>query len=203
MPDHSYGAHDGEETPVDGVLPPAPEATEKERLQALLDESDREKGQFRALAQRAQANLINYRKRAEEERQELVGNAGAQLILRVLPVLDDVERALAHAANDAPQSETDWLEGFRLIERKLQGILAAEGLQRIEAEDAVFNPFEHEVVGQFDVVGRREGEILEVARQGYRINGKVLRPAQVVVQSGKTNTPDPENSYQANQGKEA
>ncbi len=203
MPDRSYGAHDGEETPVDGVLPPAPEATEKERLQALLEESDREKAQFRALAQRAQADLINYRKRAEEERQELVGNAGAQLILRILPVLDDVERALAHAANDAPQSETGWLVGFRLIERKLQGILAAEGLQRIEAEDAVFNPFEHEVVGQFDVVGRREGEILEVARQGYRINGKVLRPAQVVVQSGKTNTPDPENSYQANQGKEA
>ena len=203
MPDRSYGAHDGEETPVEGVLPPAPEATEEERLQALLDEADREKAQFRALAQRAQADLINYRKRAEEERQELVGNAGAQLILRVLPVLDDVERALAHAANDAPQSETGWLEGFRLIERKLQGILAAEGLQRIEAEDAVFNPFEHEVVGQFDVVGRREGEILEVTRQGYRMNGKVLRPAQVVVQSGKTNMADPENSYQSNQGKEA
>ncbi len=203
MQDHSYGAHDGEETPVEGILPPAPDATEEEQLQALLEESEREKAQFRALAQRAQADLINYRKRAEEERHELIGNAGAQLVLRVLPVLDDVERALAHASTEAPQAENGWIEGFRLIERKLQGILAAEGLSRIEAEGAAFNPFEHEVVGQFDIVGRREGEVLEVTRQGYRMNGKVLRPAQVIVQAGQGNSEDTKNPNDPNQRKEA
>ena len=183
MQDFSRDAQDGEELAASGILPPGPEATEKERLQAILEETEREKAQFKALAQRAQADLINHRKRADEERQELVGNAGAQVILRVLPVLDDVERALAQAPAEASQAESGWLEGFRLIERKLSGILAAEGLQRIEAEGAVFNPFEHEVVGHSEAEGHRDGEVLQVTRQGYRMNGRVLRPAHVVVQA--------------------
>ena len=183
MQDFSPDAQDGEELATGGILPPGPEATDEERLQAIVEEAEREKAQFRALAQRAQADLINYRKRADEERQELVSNAGAQVILRVLPVLDDVERALAQAPAEVSQEESGWLEGFRLIERKLSGILAAEGLQRIEAEGAVFNPFEHEVVGNFEAEGHREGEVLQVTRQGYRMNGRVVRPAQVVVQA--------------------
>ena len=202
MQEHSHNARDGEDMPIEGILPPGPEATGEERLQALLEEAEREKAQFKALAQRAQADLINYRKRADEERQELAGNAGAQVILRVLPVLDDVERALAHADSEDPQSGNGWLDGFRLIERKLQGVLAAEGLQRIEAKGP-FNPFEHEVVGQLDVPGRREGEILEVTRQGYRMNGKVLRPAQVVVQAGQRRDADPTNHNEPNQRREA
>lgn len=197
MQEHSHGAHDGEESPVEGILPPGPEATEEERLQALLEEAEREKAQFKALAQRAQADLINYRKRAEEERGELVSNAGAQVILRVLPILDDVERALVNAPAEASQAESGWLEGFRLIERKLNGILAAEGLQRIEAEGAAFNPFEHEVVGYFAAKGHREGEVLEVTRQGYRMKGKVLRPAQVVVQASRTSETAQDTSNEA------
>ena len=202
MQDFSPDAQDGEELAAGGILPPGPEATDEERLQAIVEEAEREKAQFRALAQRAQADLINYRKRADEERQELVSNAGAQVMLRVLPVLDDVERALAQAPAEASQAESGWLEGFRLIERKLSGILAAEGLQRIEAEGAVFNPFEHEVVGNFEAEGHREGEVLQVTRQGYRMNGRVVRPAQVVVQASHSQE---HNSVQFNsvQDKEA
>ena len=83
------------------------------------------------------------------------------------------------------QTESDadkaWLEGFKLIERKLISILQGEGLQRIDAEGSAFNPWEHEIVSYLDVPDRQEGEVLEVSRQGYKINGKVLRPAQVVV----------------------
>ena len=202
MQDFSPDAQDGEELATGGILPPGPEATDEERLQAIVEEAEREKAQFRALAQRAQADLINYRKRADEERQELVSNAGAQVILRVLPVLDDVERALAQAPAEVSQEESGWLEGFRLIERKLSGILAAEGLQRIEAEGAVFNPFEHEVVGHFQAEGHRESEVLQVTRQGYRMNGRVVRPAQVVVQASHSQE---HNSVQFNsvQDKEA
>ncbi|MDE2900485.1 MAG: nucleotide exchange factor GrpE [Chloroflexota bacterium] len=202
MQDQTHSARDGEDTPVEGILPPGPEATEEERLQSLLDEAEREKAQFKALAQRAQADLINYRKRADEERQELAGSAGAQVILRVLPVLDDLHRALAHAAAEEPGAQNGWLEGFQLIERKLHGIFAAEGLERIEAEGGFFNPFEHEVVGQFDVIGRREGEILEVTRQGYRMNGRVIRPAQVVVQSGQIAAETQPNPQESDPGKE-
>lgn len=202
MQEHSHSPRDGEDTPVGGILPPGPEAPEEQRLQSMLEEAEREKAQFKALAQRAQADLINFRKRAEEERQELVGSVGAQVIMRVLPVLDDLQRALAHAAAEAPEARNGWLEGFRLIERKLHGIFAAEGIERIEAEGGVFNPFEHEVVGQFDLIGRREGDVLEVTRQGYRMNGRVIRPAQVVVQSGPPAGETPSNPHVSHQGKE-
>ena len=68
-----------------------------------------------------------------------------------------------------------------LIGRKVNSILEGEGLQRIEAEGLAFNPWEHEIVSYIDVPGRQEGEVLEVTRQGYKMNGKVLRPSQVVV----------------------
>ena len=204
MQDFSHSANDGEGTVPEGVLPPGTEATEEERLQALLEEAEREKGQFKALAQRAQADLANFRKRADEEKLELLSNASAQVILRVLPALDDVERALAHAPAEASQTESGWLEGFRLIERKLNSILAAEGLQRIEAEGAAFDPWEHEVVAYQDAEGRRDGEVLEVTRQGYRMNGKVLRPAQVVVKASHAKTNANEiNQTESTEGKEA
>ena len=200
MQEQSHSANDGEEVAAGGILPPGTEATREERLRALLEEAEREKAQFKALAQRAQADLINYRKRAEEERRELVGATSSQVILRVLPALDDVERALAQAPDAASETASRWIEGFRLIERKLQTILAAEGLQRIEAEGADFNPFEHEVVGHLQAEGRREGEVLEVTRQGYRMNGRVLRPAQVVVQAGSN---DGAHGSPPNEDKEA
>ena len=73
------------------------------------------------------------------------------------------------------------MEGVRLIGRKLNSILGGEGSQRIEGEGLAFNPGEHEIVSYLDVPKRKEGEVLEVTRQGYKMNGKVLRPAQVVV----------------------
>ena len=173
--------NDGEEDASSGSLPPGPEATEMEQLQAELEEAEREKAQFKSLAQRAQADFANYRKRADEEKLEILSNASAQVILRILPVLDDVERALSRVPSEGSETENGWLEGFRLIERKLNSILEGEGLQRIDAEGADFNPWEHEIVSYQDVAGRREGEILEITRQGYKMNGKVLRPSQVVV----------------------
>jgi|TARA_B100000809_G_scaffold245650_1_gene272819 molecular chaperone GrpE len=171
---------EGEEV-ASGILSPGPEATEIELLQAQLEEAEREKSQFKALAQRGQADFANFRKRADEEKLELLGNAKSQVILRFLPALDDIERAMSQAPPAGSDADSGWLEGFRLIERKLNSILEGEGLQRIEAEGLAFNPWEHEIVSYLDVPGRREGEILEVTRQGYKMNGKVLRPAQVVV----------------------
>ena len=169
-----------EETPS-GNLPPGPEATEIELLQAQLEEAEREKVQFKALAQRGQADFANFRKRADEEKLEILGNAKSQVILRILPALDDVERALGQAPAAGSEADNGWLEGFRLIERKLNSILEGEGLQRIEAEGLDFNPWEHEIVSYLDVPDRKEGEVLEVTRQGYKMGGKVLRPSQIVV----------------------
>ena len=170
-----------EEEVASGILPPGPEATEMELLQAQLAEAEREKSQFKALAQRGQADFANFRKRADEEKLELLGNAKSQVIFRILPALDDIERAMGQAPAAGSEADSGWLEGFRLIERKLNSILEGEGLQRIEGEGLAFNPWEHEIVSYLDVPKRKEGEVLEVTRQGYKMNGKVLRPAQVVV----------------------
>ena len=164
-----------------GSLPPGPEATEQELLQAQLDEAEREKVQFKSLAQRLQADFANFRKRTDEENLEIISDTKSHVILRILPALDDVERALSQSRQTESDADKAWLEGFKLIERKLISILQGEGLQRIEAEDSAFNPWEHEIVSYLDVPDRQEGEVLEVSRQGYKINGKVLRPAQVVV----------------------
>ena len=181
MKEFSEDPIEEEEEVASGILPPGPEATEMELLQAQLDEAEREKSQFKALAQRGQADFANFRKRADEEKLELLGNAKSQVILRILPALDDIERALGQAPAAGSEADSGWLEGFRLIERKLNSILEGEGLQRIESEGLAFNPWEHEIVSYLDVPKRKEGEVLEVTRQGYKMNGKVLRPAQVVV----------------------
>ena len=164
-----------------GSLPSGPEATEQELLKAQLDEAEREKVQFKSLAQRIQADFENFRKRTDEEKSEIISNTKSQVILRVLPALDDVERALSQSRQTESDTDKAWLEGFELIQRKLVSILQSEGLQRIEAEGSAFNPWEHEIVSYLDVTDRQEGEVLEVSRQGYKINGKVLRPCQVVV----------------------
>ena len=178
MNEFSEGPIEDDEDISSGSLTPGPEATDMELLQAQLEEAEREKTQFKVLAQRGQADFANYRKRADEEKIEILSTAKAQVILRILPALDDVERALSQAPSDQGNS---WLEGFMLIGRKVNSILEGEGLQRIEAEGLAFNPWEHEIVSYIDVPGRPEGEVLEVTRQGYKMNGKVLRPSQVVV----------------------
>ena len=181
MKEFSEEPKEGEEEVASGILPPVPEATEMELLQAQLDEAEREKSQFKALAQRGQADFANFRKRADEEKLELLGTAKSQVILRILPALDDIQRAISQTPTAGAEVDNGWLEGFRLIERKLNSMLGSEGLQRIEAEGFAFNPWEHEIVSYLDVPKRKEGEVLEVTREGYKMNGKVLRPAQVVV----------------------
>lgn len=181
MKEFSEEPKEGEEEVASGILPPVPEATEMELLQAQLDEAEREKSQFKALAQRGQADFANFRKRADEEKLELLGTAKSQVILRILPALDDIQRAISQTPTAGSEVDNGWLEGFRLIERKLNSMLGSEGLQRIEAEGFAFNPWEHEIVSYLDVPKRKEGEVLEVTREGYKMNGKVLRPAQVVV----------------------
>ena len=181
MKEFSEDPKEEEEEVASGILPPGPEATEMELIQARLEEAEREKSQFKVLAQRGQADFANFRKRADEEKLELLGNAKSQVILRILPAFDDMDRAMGQAPAEGSETDNGWLEGFRLIERKLNSILEGEGLQRIKAEGLAFNPWEHEIVSYLDVPKRKEGEVLEVTRQGYKMNGKVLRPAQVVV----------------------
>lgn len=122
---------------------------------------------------RAVADYQNLEKRVSEGRSELTNFVGAELIKKLLPVLDHLERALAGVA----EKESGWYQGVELAVKELNQVLQSEGLEEIVA-DGQFDPSLHEAV---DTRDGNENSILEVVKKGYNLNGKVIRPAQVVV----------------------
>ena len=164
------------------------EEDETTLLREQLEEALREKDQFRSMAQRAQADLANYKRRTAEERTELRRTANSQLLLKSITFGDDLDRALALVPPDAVAS--GWLEGLQLVLRNLAHLLASEGVTKIDAEGQPFEPWEHEAVSYEESPGNEEGIVLRVVRDGYRLHDKVLRPAQVAV-SKKTQPPSP------------
>lgn len=172
-----------EEQPQEGAETQAQEAPSIETLQAELEEANRERGQFKALAQRAQADLVNLRRRVEEERGEVYHSTAARLIVKLLPIVDDLQRALDHVP--VSEEEAFWLEGIRLIERSLQALLESEGVTPIEANGKAFDPWEHEALYSMESPGNKAGTVVSVIRPGYKLRGRVLRAAQVAVAHGQ------------------
>jgi molecular chaperone GrpE len=129
--------------------------------------------------QRTQAEFANYKKRVEREREEYVGLANAALIAKLLPILDDFERAL-ETIPDNLQGLT-WVEGVMLIERRLRMILEQEGLTEIEAVGEQFDPGLHHAVVREESTEHREDTIVGELQKGYKLNDKVLRPSMVRV----------------------
>ena len=126
--------------------------------------------------QRSLAEFQNYRKRIERDRLTEQASMKGELIKKVLPVLDDLERALQNRpANDA------WAGGIELIQRKLQGILDAEGVTRIEAEGKMFDPNLHEAISHEPSEAHESGQIIEVVQQGYMLGERVIRHSMVRV----------------------
>jgi len=147
--------------------------------QALAEEKARAEANL-AGWQRAQADFINYKRRNEQERAEFSKFANTNLILSLLPTLDDMERALDHVP--AKLAKLPWVDGIRLIVRKFQSILEAQGLTPIEALGKPFDPNLHEAVRQDKGA---EGIVIEEVRKGYQLHDKVIRPAMVVVGNGE------------------
>lgn len=151
-------------------------STELEALRSQLLEAEAKAAENLDGWQRSLAEFQNYRKRIDRDRQGEQAAMKGDLLKKVLPVLDDLERALQNRpANDA------WSGGVELIQRKLQGILEAEGLRRIDAVGAQFDPSFHEAISQEPVQDAESGQVIEVLRQGYTLGDRVIRPAQVRV----------------------
>ena len=159
------------------------ESVEVEDIEALKQALAEEKKKAEAnLAgwQRAQADFINYKRRSEQEREETGKFANSALMLNLLPILDDFERAFA--AIPVRSAKTSWAEGIRLIQRKLRANLEAQGLSQMEALGEPFDPNFHEAVRQDR---GREGIVVEELQRGYKLHDRVIRPAKVVVGNGE------------------
>jgi molecular chaperone GrpE len=175
---NTNGQPDGA-TPSESPAPAEGGADDLETLRAELAEIEQKADEYLRLAQRTQADFINYRRRIEEERAQQVRDANIAMLQRLFPILDDFERALANAS--PPELESNWGLGVQLVERNLRGVLAADGVERIEAAGAEFDPRLHEALGAAPSEDVPEGHVLQVVRQGYRKGDRVLRPAQVIV----------------------
>jgi len=158
---------------------PASEADDTDMVREQLDEALREKEQFRAMAQRAQADLINYRRRAEEERYEVRRTANSELLLKILSIVDDFDRGIGLVPEDAVAP--GWLDGLSLVHRNLYQFLDSEGVTKISAEGQPFEPWQHEAVFYEETPEGREGMVVKVIREGYKLHDRVLRAAQVGV----------------------
>lgn len=157
---------------------PAETSTEQALL-AELEAARRQSEEYLAMLQRLQADFVNYRKRVEQEFDELARATRARVIARFLPILDDFERALQHRPTNG--LEANWAEGVALIYRKLWQVLEAEGLKKIEPVGGKFDPWEHEAVATEETDAAEDGQVLEVLRPGYKLDHRVIRPAQVKV----------------------
>ena len=160
-----------------------PETIENEDIEELRKALEEEKCKCEAnLAgwQRAQADYLNLKRVAEQEKTDICKFANANLILNILPVIDDFERALA--AIPSEESDNQWIEGFKLIDRKFRDILEKQGVVPILTLGMEFDPRFMEAVtcgkGQRDIV-------IQELEKGYKLQDKVIRPARVVVGTGE------------------
>jgi molecular chaperone GrpE len=151
-------------------------SAETDELEALRNENEELIGTL----QRLQADFENYRKRAQRDQDALVARAGERIVKDLLPVLDDLERALEAAES---HEEAKLEDGVKLVHRQLEQLLAKEGLAPVET-DGKFDPHVHEAL-LTQPSEAEEGSVIEVLQMGYRLGDRVLRPARVVVAGPK------------------
>ena len=158
------------------------ENVEQETQEATVDElaaAQAERDEYLDALQRLKADFDNYRKRVARDQQELAARAHERLVRELLPVLDDLERAL-DAATEHEEAKLE--EGVRLVHRSLADALAREGLAEVET-DGAFDPHTQEAL-LAQPSEAAEGTVIQVLQKGYRLGDRVLRPARVVVSAG-------------------
>ncbi|WP_352428666.1 nucleotide exchange factor GrpE [Thermoflexus sp.] len=186
----AHGIPPQETQTVEGAAPTLPEAPavgaeaslaeQVEALKKALEEAQAQAQEYLEGWQRERAAFANYRKRVEAERAQFAAEATALLIRKLLPILDDFERALQTLPDNL--RHLTWVEGIALIYRKLMLILEGEGVQPIPVQPGdPFDPMLHEAVLYEPAEGFEEGQIVEELQRGYKLGDRVLRPTLVKV----------------------
>jgi molecular chaperone GrpE len=159
------------------------ESGERNPGEASADTAARQRDEYYDLLLRKTAEFDNYRKRTERERQTLSDSLAADLISELLPLVDDLERALQAEAGDSGADA--YRKGVELIHRQLLDALRKRGVRAIDAQGSDFDPYFHQAVAYEPAEGRREGEVIEEFRRGYMLGDRLLRPAMVKVAKGR------------------
>lgn len=178
MTDEHVTPEPAPETPPEAP-PGAAQPQEKPEPVDELAAAQRERDEYLDALQRLKAEFDNYRKRVARDQRELAARAHERLVGELVPVLDDLERALEAAAE---HQEARLEEGVRLVHRSLAALLAREGLVEVET-DGMFDPHSQEAL-LAQPSDAEEGTVLQVVQKGYRLGDRVLRPARVVVSQG-------------------
>jgi molecular chaperone GrpE len=182
--------------PTNGGAKPRTKTRAEERAEAVptpsrlelaqrIEELERELGETKARAeehlynwQRSAADFSNYKRRTEDERSQLGQFSNAILIGKLLAVLDDFDRALESVPAEA---HDPWIEGVKLVERKLRGVLESEGVSPIEAVGQSFDPNLHEAVAHEETTEHPDNQVIGEVQRGYRLHDRVIRPSLVRV----------------------
>lgn len=151
-----------------------------ENKQPIASENETEGIDYQGQFLRVSADFANYKRRIEKERLEWMQTAQASVIQKMLPIADDLERALAHAQSQTAQEMNALIDGFVLIQKNLKKVLEEQGVQEINTSGA-FDPEFHEALVSVQTEDKQAGDIVDVLRKGYLLKGKVLRHAQVSV----------------------
>lgn len=156
------------------------ELSAEEKLQKSLEEAEKRAADIQDKYLRLSAEFDNYRKRTIKEKSEIIKNAAEKTITAILPVLDDMERAIANMQKS--EDAKALLEGVELINSKFLKILSQEGLNKIETDGADFNTDYHEAIAMIPAPSEEQkGKVLDCVQTGYKLNDKVIRHAKVAV----------------------
>ncbi len=182
MPDDAAKAGEGEQAHSAHEEPHEKKRASKDDAAELAAEREKAETYYKNW-QRSAADFINYKRRIEQERGESARFAGAALVINLLPVFDDLDRAVSTV--DANLAGLNWVQGVVAIHKKFGLLLQAMGVTELAAEGLQFDPSLHEAVSSQP---GPEGKVLHVVQKGYALSDKVIRPAMVIVGDGSEAT---------------
>lgn len=165
----------GEDQPADSLISEPSINDLEQRIAAMELEAEEHKNNWL----RSVADFKNYKRRTESEREELIRNASARLLMKLLPVVDDLQRAMEHVPEEIGNNQ--WLGGVKMVLRKLETILEGEGLQPIAALGEEFDPNFHEAVMYEETGEDQANKVVQELQRGYTLGERVLRPTMVKV----------------------
>jgi molecular chaperone GrpE len=185
VPDDGGALRAGSSSTPPSSAPPAGEADGgqvEDDLDALLADAEAKKDEYLELAKRTQADFENFRRRMTAEVQAAAVRGKVQMAREVVPVLDDLERAIQAAGLDPDgDSEDGFAHGVLLVFRNLRETLGRSGIEAVDPTGEKFDPNQHEALSTMPVDGTESGVVVEVMQKGYRFDDQLIRPARVVV----------------------